>query len=410
MPDINHLVEVLDRYDAIRYDKSPWPDVGPDEGVVTLDWNRLFPRSPEQAERSEEWIPALEDFPADYLHALHADTVAPRGRGRQRRFPQLEPSDVPEGGILRPDLCAWYQPVHYFGPEMGIMIRQNCVLALAGRMRRYFAQQEFKFAEQELQLRLIRAAVLLYFLHEQYHHKVECFALRSNVVLREVVYHRYMDGVYANLRGSDDLLEESLAHADMYRRLGERAYSSDLGAPIVRAVRGFLKAIFPYEPPGYRRARDYLQQVDFDRGENRLQGQVREGRLEPEQPVDEWDEAPRLLQSIYDIRSQVCVVLRPGERLFLPGRVIPASCSTRDMVKLCSQAGYEQVRGAGKGSHVKLKKPGSRTIVLPGDRRDLSPGVISHALKILGGYSVADLPMLVSGKIKVESPPVGAAK
>jgi predicted RNA binding protein YcfA (HicA-like mRNA interferase family) len=60
------------------------------------------------------------------------------------------------------------------------------------------------------------------------------------------------------------------------------------------------------------------------------------------------------------------------------------------------ELGWQVVQG-GKGSHVKLKKPDAPTIILPGDRRELSPGVTRQVLRILGNYSFHDLPELLRG-------------
>lgn len=396
MPDLPHLVEVLERYDAIQYDKSPWPRLGSDEQAFLLDWDRLYPAKADAASEWDAWQPeegllGLEQLP----------TVAPDLFTPEEEEIQLRPGrdEAMAGGALNADLCAWYQPAHYFGPDMGIYIRQECVLRLARRLVKYLVPEAWALGPWQLQLRLIRAAVMLYFLHEQYHHKTECLAVRALILLRHDVYHQYMDGVYAPNRGTDALLEESLAHADMYLRLSEPTYATDLGRPIVRSVRRFLKAISPYEPPGYRRASSYLDAASFAMGENLLQGQMREGRVRPQQPIDEWNRAPRLLQSMFDIRSQVWVVLPPGKRVILPSRVIPATCSTKEMVRLCTTAGYREVKGGGKGSHLKLAKPGARTIVLPGDRRELSPGVANQVLKILGPHRLADLPRLLAGEL-----------
>ena len=65
------------------------------------------------------------------------------------------------------------------------------------------------------------------------------------------------------------------------------------------------------------------------------------------------------------------------------------------MIKLYKEAGYSEVEG-GKGSHVKLKKPGAPTMILPGNRSELSAGVAKTALRVLGDFNLHDLPHLVN--------------
>lgn len=69
---------------------------------------------------------------------------------------------------------------------------------------------------------------------------------------------------------------------------------------------------------------------------------------------------------------------------------------------LTKHYGYEQVAG-GKGSHVKLKKPGAPTITLAGNRPVLSPGLVKHALEVLGGYPISRVPELLAGKLPAHS-------
>ena len=55
----------------------------------------------------------------------------------------------------------------------------------------------------------------------------------------------------------------------------------------------------------------------------------------------------------------------------------------------------------GKGSHVKLEKPGARSIVLPGNQGTLSPGVLKHALELALGRPtpLSNVPGLLAGRL-----------
>jgi predicted RNA binding protein YcfA (HicA-like mRNA interferase family) len=55
--------------------------------------------------------------------------------------------------------------------------------------------------------------------------------------------------------------------------------------------------------------------------------------------------------------------------------------SGKNMCKLFQEAGYEIVSG-GKGSHIKLKKPGCPTIIVP-NHRELKKGTEHSLRKIL---------------------------
>lgn len=61
--------------------------------------------------------------------------------------------------------------------------------------------------------------------------------------------------------------------------------------------------------------------------------------------------------------------------------------STRKMVDALTRHYGYQVTPGGKGSHLKLKRPGAPTLTLPGNRPELSPGVVRQVLR-----DVAQLP------------------
>jgi hypothetical protein len=68
---------------------------------------------------------------------------------------------------------------------------------------------------------VLRAATDMYFLYEQYHHKIECLASRTEVASGRPAYVKYHAGVYSAVLGTDRVLEEALANAGSFQRIGE---------------------------------------------------------------------------------------------------------------------------------------------------------------------------------------------
>jgi predicted RNA binding protein YcfA (HicA-like mRNA interferase family) len=302
------------------------------------------------------------------------------------------------------DVCAWYQPIHYFGYDWGIFIREDCLksqaVRIASRLHPSDLQHIPGWAHQgpaALTKTMLRASFVCFYLHEQFHHKIESLGFRLHVARGQGSYLPYKKNVYRPNYLSDDCLEEALANADIYKRISEKAYKSVIGDVTVRAVKAYLEATFPSEQPGYRKAIDYLIDRRFQFGLSRLQNQVRYGTLHPTSPDWDWLLAPRMTQSFFNIKSEIYVVVPPGQRAILPTQIFPKTCSTRDMERICHSHGYSPVSG-GKGSHIKLKSPGKPTITLPGNRKDLSPGVIRSVLRTLGPYNMNDLPNLIKSK------------
>jgi predicted RNA binding protein YcfA (HicA-like mRNA interferase family) len=394
-----NAIAFLDGNNALELDQVPWTTYSDQDDIASVDYQALMsdPRG-DLANRS--WA-APEDFvrkvQAALLSASEVPVAFPERTGRSR---------IPANTEW--DAAAWYQPMHFFAADWGIFIREEMLLLLAleilkmtdlGALARERAKglpprgpkNFWQLGDAEL---FMRGAFVLLYLHEHFHHRVECLGLRLHVVTRTPLYVPYFRNVYQPALGTDGLLEESLANACMYRRLTEEAYMNALPEAIRTAMRAMLLARFPHDPPGYRKAIEYLTDQAFEEGENRLQGMVRETVPRPVQPTSEWDVAPRMTQSFFNLSSNIYTVVPKGTKSVLPTTIFPHSCSTQDMVRLCRRNGYEIRTGAGKGSHLKLEKAGSPVVVLP-QRHDLSPGVIKNTLAAIGGYKLRDLPKLL---------------
>jgi predicted RNA binding protein YcfA (HicA-like mRNA interferase family) len=397
MPSIEDTVRFLIENDSLHIGESPWPSFDEsEEDVHQVDWSVLFP-PPNGENKAEDGLPINDnwDFPVTESELEEIEEVFGTWHPLNTQGDTLE---CAEQQLPQWDVCAWYQPIHYFGHSWGIFIREDCVTRAAVMIARFINPAVVLNAPYHVWYRaLYRAGVFLFFLHEQFHHKVECLGLRLHVARRKSAYLSYQSLVYRPTTGTDDQLEEALANADSYLRLGIRPYSAWLGEHVLDAVRKYLRWRFPIDPPGYRMAVNHLTKPSFETAENLLQAQVSESVLAPMQPTSEWDLAPRMTQSFFPVTSNIWSVVPAGAIPRLPiSRVAPLrTCSTDDMVRLYKQAGYQVVKGEGKGSHLKLKKDGSPSMIIPGNRDNLSPGVAETAVQVLGNYKLRDLSTLL---------------
>ena len=382
MPTIDQAVDFLIKNNALELGESPWPTYDDTEDVFEIDWRRLLLLRPQNLDNGfpydDDWNPEISE---EELNQLRQDL----GAG---------PPDV--GPPSQWDICAWYQPIHFFGHDWGIFIKEDCVLRAAMMIARFVSRTVVHVARPEMWFKaLYRAATYVYFLHEQYHHKIESLGFRLHVVTRKSAFLPYHKTIYAPAKGTDHQLEEALANADCYHRLNNKPYAVWLTPHVVRAAKAYLKWQFPRDPPSYQRAVHYLDSPSFQAGENTLQTQIKEASLTPGQPTGEWDLAPRMTQSFFSVISNIWTVIPAGSKPRLPvSAVAPVrTCSTKEMIEIYKNAGYQLVSG-GKGSHVKLKKAGAPMVILPGNRRELSPGVAKTALRALGKFNLHDLQRL----------------
>jgi len=421
MPSINEIVDFLKKRNALDLSRPtadseipqdenrpwPWPEVDEHHEVGEVDWGTLFPRvgrgididNPEESYRegkNEGW-----DIYPNEEERRELDEVLRRGSENGDPPTGVNGRLIPEGETVW-DTCAWYQPIHFYGHNWGIYIKEECVVRIALSIAQFNSRQLSHIPLHKLWKSLFRAATASLFLHEHYHHKTESFALRLHAVHGSQRYTDYFNRVYLRAMGTDDQIEEALANADSFLRIKEEPYASLLGWEVLEATRRYLVHQFPYAPPGYRKAVLYLRKPAFSRGENLLRAQINEGTLHPvntatRSPSD-WDMAPRMYAPFHNLRTSVWTVIKSGSPTRMPVRGVLHyhSCSTGDMIRLMITRGYHVVTG-GKGSHVKLKKPGHPTMILPGNRKDLSLGVIKNALGVLGNYSLSDLGPLLAG-------------
>jgi len=228
--------------------------------------------------------------------------------------PPIDFEETGKHGQWEFDVCAWYQPIHYFGDDYGIFIRSRCIERVAKKIARSVDPSKLT-GSIGLAARQCRAAAFLgYLFHEFYHHKVEAFGVRLHAAKshfdlrsnqRKLPYVEYNKNVYQVLKrqGSSDLLEESLANAFAYRHFNQRTYRGLLQKEILQVTRACLLAGFKYQPPGYNMAGHYLSNVLFSEGERRLQQQVLEGRLGKSQEGWDWCHATGMMRSLQMVKE-----------------------------------------------------------------------------------------------------------
>lgn len=378
--DTAQVVETLDAMGLLELDDDgPWetPDPTGDFDACDIAWDEI--QVPDQVANplaDSDWEAATVEL-----------------NERRSGQPFLPPSDVF-------DVLAWYLPIHFYGPGWGIYIRESAVFDLAASIRSYLPpprQNHFEVIAGS-----IRAALGVLFHHEVFHHKVESLATRLEVIEHGKRYAPYTKKVYEKIQRTHpvDLLEEALACAEAYRRpLTEAVYRRGIPADVLRARREMLRRWFGTLPDGYNQASKYTGQA-FETARNGLASQVHEAVERPMRRVDEWDLVPHAFHGLFNCLTATWVLVPVGTRPIIPWfsrSPRPLSISTKSLVSALEADGYGIVRGA-KGSHLKLRAKGRRTIILPANREALSPRVLSTTAEALGLHSIRDIETFVKAR------------
>ena len=384
MPDIGQILEMLERDQALEdqdpSDTAPWPQIEPEDQILELDYDRLFParvtdRGVEDFEVYGDQWEITDEAVEDILSTDETVDIAGRPGSTQASPPQW-------------DIWAWYQPIHFFGPGWGIFIREVGLLECARRMAALQPRRHLSPKQRRLLAKaLIRSAFAVLFLHEQYHHKTESLALRMHVVERRAIYPKYHRLVYRATGGTDRQIEEGLANADSYFRINGKPYATWLGPSLTRSARVYLKASFSAAPPGYRNASRLLTDREFADEQQFLSAQVQEGLAPTRATPSEFGIATHLNQSLFSVSQHIWAVVTAGRRSILPTRTSVSPLATMDLKRILEGQGCVEVRG-GKGSHQKFRCNG-KMVILP-HAKDVSPPVLRNTAETLG-VTIQDL-------------------
>ena len=170
------IVDTLDRLRVLELEgDSPWPDLGDGDDTFPVDWR------------------AVETETASEL-----DSIAPADEERRRPWDSVEGelrSRVrPRGGpppTVLVDALAWYQPIHDIGHAWGIYIRESAVFDLAGYLVEALPENR-RFAP-DVVFGAIRTSLGVLYLHEAFHHRMESFAIRLEIVEQAKRFCPYHD-------------------------------------------------------------------------------------------------------------------------------------------------------------------------------------------------------------------------
>ena len=377
MRDVGGVVDFLEEYGLLRPPPSDGvgePRVGEisaDEEIVEVDWDAV--KAPESN------LLQQSDFTVDELSIDGLLILEELGRVRNGDTGGLEGRAIENPW----ETCAWYSPIHYFGHNWGIYIKQECLEQIASEIG-WFGENLPRTARTVRQLRI--AAFYVLFLHEHFHHKVESFGIRLALADRSAPdkYLRYDTDVYRRALGTDDLLEEALAGADAYGRLMSTPYATVLDSDVRTACRQWMSWHFEkVAPPGYRMAQRFLTTDLLSHGTALLQTQVLEAQLNPVTNPAHWKAGPHMLRSMFSIVSDIYLVIPAGSKPRFPVSSRKFTVKVTDTRKwLTKVAGFTLVSTS--GDHEKYVRGGTH-VTLDGTARELSFTVersVAHALGV----------------------------
>jgi hypothetical protein len=196
------------------------------------------------------------------------------------------------------DVLAWYAPIHTARENWGIYIRESAVLHLAGRIVARLPGGTT--LDPAMVWGALRSAVFCLYHHEAFHHYVESFAIRLELIDREPRYLPYHRNVYRRPVDSDEPLEEGLACAEQLRRRDKENGLKGLPHEVHLATERLLKDWIPTLGQGYRQGVALADDDAFREGRNRLSSQIQSASSVPTDDGSRW----RLI--VDDVHKGLC--------------------------------------------------------------------------------------------------------
>jgi hypothetical protein len=278
-------------------------------------------------------------------------------------------------------VIAWYQPMHFYADNWGIFILksglQEIMQAIASRCSRGEQNSNPNFASE-----IKYAAWIFIHLHEEFHHKVEIFAIRSAAMSEVHRYRKYNRQVFSATRKSSPLScrEEALCDAFALRTISSKLYKK-VSKEIASATKATMKNHMLNGKGPYANSLEFEEKIKFSQGVSNLIDQIIEGKILPSKKNIKIDLFPEQLNSLTNL-TQNSYLVDDLTNINNVGNSIFLALPKRKLEKVVSKHGYYKT-DEGDGSHEKWKKEGAPFIILT-NAREQSIKVIQSTAKTLG--------------------------
>lgn len=282
---------------------------------------------------------------------------------------------------LQKHFLAWYQPMHFYGENWGIYVLHTGLNEIMQNLASYCSQIEMN-TNPKFKSEIRFAAWQLLFLHEEFHHKLEMFALRSARLSGKHSYRLYNQNVYLatkNLSPSS-CQEEAICDAYVFRNIGNKLskkVSKEIRSASTLAWHDYMiRATGPYAG-----SLKLVNKNSFENAVNKLFDQIITGTILPKSSSLEWGLFPEFLNSLPHLKANTFLVDDLSSTANL-GNLLHLALPKRKLEKVITMYGYSK-SNEGDGSHEKWKKAGSPFILLT-KNREQSLAVIKSTARTLG--------------------------
>lgn len=283
--------------------------------------------------------------------------------------------------LVVPDAWGFHLPFHVSRDYHGIyLIEEGCQQAA----KIIAALDNGMFAGLYQQI----AKIFTYY-HEAFHHKVEMFATRLELIVREKCFLGPVTSIYQEGRGTVDWQEEVLANIHAYFKTVEYVTKSVKGKKAKNQLCDLLVGFIRMMPTGYKEAAGHIIKANYNEDNlKELKYKFWERIQQRYLPHTKGFSSDIWQFAMFDypynkINGRFNFLVQKDSdilhRLNLNGRFL----STREFVKKLKKYGKVELKRAGKGSHQIWIGPSGSTLAIP-SHKELKIGTIGSILKTAG--------------------------
>jgi predicted RNA binding protein YcfA (HicA-like mRNA interferase family) len=284
--------------------------------------------------------------------------------------------DIP--GSPPSDAMAFYLPFHFFYPHWwGIYLVQEWV--------QWFADFIFHNSRGSLPPRTCYSAARLYlYYHEHYHHRVESFATRLEIVHRTALYKTSFLDLYKRTIGRSSCREESLAEANAYLRTMNQFKSA--GYTTKANLENALEDFMIKSPPGYKEGLDYInpkkrhKECQSEFAEQNLALAHLPGYRSKDPKI--WDSAAYMFRGIVDRRTRCKYLINRNASILTRSPLAKPRYKMKQFEKKLRKLGCQFVKH--KRKHDEWEGPNGKRTVVPRHSVEMAPGTMNSILKAFG--------------------------
>jgi hypothetical protein len=221
----------------------------------------------------------------------------------------------------RYNFVAFYKPMHFYSNSWGIYLDCDELADYANYVLNGVNNNPQRFGQRITLDDAINIVSVFTFFHEMYHHKIEAFSLKLELLYRLPFYSTAFHCLYCKTYGTDMCLEEGFANASSYYQTIDHfgQFYNQFDKNLLRKILRYL--MIQNSPPGYNLAYSFVagNKSDFILLENMffeilLQDGIKSntGSFLDDINANSWNLATHITHPYINKENEVTYIIRAG--------------------------------------------------------------------------------------------------